>query len=78
LFDSFREVVVADFEFAALPGERPAPLCLVAHELRSERRFRVWKDQFGSAAPYATGADTLFVAYYASAELGCHRALAGC
>jgi hypothetical protein len=75
LFDSFREVVVADFEFAALPGERPAPLCLVAHELRSGRRFRVWKDQFGPAVPYAIGDDTLFVAYYASAELGCHRAL---
>ena len=66
---------MADFEFAALPGERPTPLCLVAHELRSGRRFRVWKDQFGPAAPYATGSDTLFVAYYASAELGCHRAL---
>jgi DNA polymerase-1 len=25
--------------------------------------------------PYATGPDVLFVAYYASAELGCHRAL---
>ena len=75
MFNSFREVVVADFEFAALPGERPAPLCLVAHELRGGRRFRVWKDQFGPAPPYAIGADTLFVAFYASAELGCHRVL---
>jgi DNA polymerase family A len=71
----FREVVVADFEFAIPPGERPQPVCLVAHELRSGRRFRVWKDQFGAAPPYATGADVLFVAYYASAELGCYRVL---
>jgi hypothetical protein len=71
----YREIVVADFEFATLPGERPDPLCLVAHELRSGRRFRVWKNQFGLAPPYATGPDTLFVAYYASAELGCYRVL---
>ena len=70
-----QEVVVADFEFAATPGERPVPLCLVAHELRSGRRFRVWQDKFDKAPPYATGADVLFVAYYASAELGCYRAL---
>jgi len=67
--------VVADFEFATPPGDRPGPLCLVAHELRSGRRFRVWEDQFGPAPPYAAGPDVLFVAYYASAELGCYRVL---
>src|SRR6516225_635716 len=51
------------------------PVCLVAHELRSGRRFRIWQDQFGPAPPYATGPDVLFVAYYASAELGCYRVL---
>jgi DNA polymerase-1 len=72
---AFREVVVADFEFAATPGERPDPVCLVAHELRSGRKFRIWQDQLGPTPPYATGADVLFVAYYASAELGCYRVL---
>jgi DNA polymerase I len=71
----FSEVVVADFEFAAITGERPDPVCLVAHELKSGRRFRVWKDQFGSAPPYEAGPDVLFVAFYASAELGCYRVL---
>jgi DNA polymerase family A len=75
MIDRFREVVVADFEFAITPGERPKPVCLVAHELRSGCRFRVWLDQLGAAPPYATGPDVLFVAYYASAELGCYRAL---
>src|SRR5262249_35973629 len=28
-----------------------------------------------SRAPYGTGPDTLFVAFFASAELGCHRVL---
>ena len=71
----FREVVAADFEFVVTSGNRPAPVCLVAHELHSGRRFRVWWDQFGSAPPYATGPDVLFVAYYASAELSCYRVL---
>jgi DNA polymerase-1 len=71
----FREVVVVDFEFTALPGERPAPVCLVAYELRSGRRFRIWQDQFGSMPPYAHGPDVLFVAYFSSADLGCYRML---
>jgi DNA polymerase I len=75
VFDTFREVVVVDTEFAATAGDRPIPVCLVAHELRSGRRFRIWQDQFGPSPPYATGPDVLFVAYYASAELGCYRVL---
>jgi hypothetical protein len=75
VLDAFRELVVADFEFAATPGNQPAPVCLVAHELRSGRRFRIWQEELGPAPPYATGPDVLFVAYYASAELGCYRVL---
>ena len=75
MLDTFREVVVADFEFAISPGERPDPTCLVAHELRSGRRFRLMRDKMGPEPPYATGPDVLFVAYYASADLGCYRAL---
>jgi len=64
-----------DFEFVAAPGERPVPVCLVARELKSERTIRLWRDQFGPVPPYPTDADSLFIAYYASAELGCHLAL---
>jgi DNA polymerase I len=73
--DAFREIVLADFEFNALPGERPRPVCLVAHELRADRWHHIWQDQFGVAPPYATGPDVLFVAFVASAELGCYRAV---
>src|SRR6516165_10232917 len=69
----FAETVVADFEYAVTAGGRPRPTCLVAHELTSGRRFRV--TEFGPAPPYATGPNVLFVAYFASAELGCYRAL---
>jgi DNA polymerase-1 len=75
LLDTFREIVVVDAEFTTTTGERPGPVCLVAHELRSGRHFRLWQDQFGPLPPYATGPDVLFVAYYASAELGCYRVL---
>jgi len=75
VLDAFREIVVVDFEFTATPGNRPVPVCLVAHEQRSGRRFRIWHDQFGPTPPYTTGPDVLFVAYYASAELGCYRVL---
>ena len=43
MLDAFREVVVVDTEFTAIAGERPEPVCLVAHELRSGRRFRIFE-----------------------------------
>ena len=33
----YREAWAVDFEFAAPPGHRPRPLCLVARELRSKQ-----------------------------------------
>jgi hypothetical protein len=75
MLPAFREIVLADFEFEGGQGERPVPVCLVAHELHSGRRFQIFQDQLGTAPPCASGSDVLFVAYYASAELGCYRAL---
>jgi DNA polymerase I len=71
----FDETVLVDFEFVDKPGERPEVVCLVAHELRSGRRFPIWQDQLGKEPPYRTDRKTLFVAYYAAAELTCHLAL---
>src|SRR5262245_3183518 len=60
----------------AATGERPVPLCVVARELRTGRVERVWLDGTRPPVPpYGIGPDVLFVAYYASAELGCHLAL---
>jgi hypothetical protein len=71
----FKEIWAVDFEFDAKSGENPEPVCLVAWEMRSGRKVRLWRDEFSVAPPYPTGADVLFVAYYASAEIGCHLAL---
>jgi DNA polymerase-1 len=69
------EIWCVDFEFQAADGERPVPVCLVALELRSCRRLRLWADELGPEPPFRTDAGALFVAYYASAELGCFLAL---
>jgi hypothetical protein len=71
----FRELWAADFEFRALPGERPVPVCMVARELRSGRLLRRWQDELPDRPPFEVGPDTLFVAYVAQAELGCFAAL---
>lgn len=77
MIDTFREIWVADFEFSAPPGERPQPLCLVAREFRSGRLVRLWRDQLHALRipPFDIGRGTMFVAYYASAELGCFQSL---
>jgi hypothetical protein len=72
----YRRLWAADFEFTAPPGERPVPLCLVARELRSGALVRHWlTDGAPPAPPFDTGPGALFIAYYASAELGCFLAL---
>jgi DNA polymerase I len=68
-------VWAVDFEFTAHDGERPAPICMVARELCSGRTIRLWRDQFGPAPPFPIDDSAIFIAYYASAELGCFRAL---
>lgn len=70
-------VWLIDFEFAAPPGERITPVCLVARELRSNRLLRFWADDLAGLCkpPFPTGADSLVIAYYAAAEMGCFLAL---
>ena len=73
----FKEVWAVDFEFTAQHGERTSPICMVAVELLSGTVIRLWHNELNnlSTAPFNTGSDSLFVAYYASAEIGCFLAL---
>ena len=73
--DHFREVVLCDFEFVSQPGERQIPVCMVAWELSSGRKLRIWQDQFGPTPPFEIGRDVAVVSYFASAESGCFRSL---
>lgn len=73
----FRELWAADFEFTAPDGERPRPFLLVARELRSGRTVTLFGDELTARTmpPYPVDRDALFIAFYASAEMGCHLAL---
>lgn len=73
----FREIWLLDFEFAAAEGDLPSPRCMVATELFTGRTFRLWESDLTrlDRAPFDVGAGTLVVAYYASAEIACFRAL---
>jgi DNA polymerase I len=73
----YQEIWIVDFEFSAATGERPVPICMVAWEVTSGRKIRLWQDDLEKrmAPPYPVAGDCLMVAYYASAEIGCHLAL---
>ncbi len=75
--DHFDEIWGVDFEFSCPPGERPQLACLVAIEVKSGRRIRVWKDELATmkTPPYSIGPRSLFVAFTATAEFSCHLAL---
>ena len=72
----WKSIWAVDFEFAGKDGDTPRPLCVVAHDLLSGRWTRQWLDgESAPGCPYGTGPDDLVIAYYASAEIGCHLAL---
>src|SRR5215213_7011937 len=50
---------------------------MVARGLCSGREVRLWREELLAlpTAPFDTGPESVFVAYYASAELGCFLAL---
>ena len=75
--NQFREILALDFEFNQTPGNLPEIRCMVAKELRSGRVIRLWADQLTrlSAPPFGTGSDTLVIAYFSTAELGCFISL---
>lgn len=74
--EGISRVIFADFEFSAPPGELPRPICVVFREQGQASSNKVWLDSgVRREPPYEVDRSTLFVAYYASAEIGCHLAL---
>lgn len=73
----FTEIWLVAFEFTAFPGHHPTPIVMVARELISGCVLRIAADALVGlrSAPFDTGPDSLFVAYYASAEFSCFLAL---
>jgi DNA polymerase-1 len=77
MLSQFNKVWLVDFEFSAPPGERPRVLCLVAREYRTGQTIKLWEDDLRSMdrPPFSIDTTSLYVAYYASAEMSCHLAL---
>jgi hypothetical protein len=71
----YREVWSCDFEFSAPPGELPEVVCGVFKEWRTGRVIRRFVEDLRPEPPFDTGPDSLFVAFFASAEFGCFKAL---
>lgn len=73
----YREIWAVDFEFHGAPGECPTVVCMVALELRTGCRIRLWQDALYklSAPPFSIDESALYIAYFASAEFSCHLVL---
>jgi DNA polymerase I len=68
----FEQIIFADFEFVAKPGERPDVVCLAWHEWPSGQTHCLWHDQLGDNPPYRIDDKVLFACFVANAELDCH------
>ena len=75
--EDYQEIWFVDFEYQATEGERPVVNCMVAHELRTGQTLRCFTEELCGCRvpPFNIGADSLVVAYFASAEMGCFRVL---
>src|SRR5208283_3885062 len=77
MLPQFNRIHVIDFEFLANPGEKPNPVCLVAHEIKLGKTYKIWLEgqnpSFKLFFPF--GEEDLLVGYYSSAEWGCYLAL---
>jgi len=73
----FDSVWSLDFEFSQPSGERPTVVCLVAREFHTKRLIRLGMNELATinAPPFALGEDSLFVAYFSSAEWNCFLSL---
>ena len=71
----FREIYAVDFEYLAPEGEHQEPVCLVAWELRTRQKIRLWRDEMGVSPPYDISRESLFVSFASDAEMSCHLAL---
>jgi DNA polymerase I len=73
----YEAIWAIDFEYKAPDGERPTLHCMVGRELKSGRTIRLWDDVLRAHVlpPFRIDNSTLVVAYYASAEMTCFKAL---
>jgi len=59
----FARVILEDFEFIPIPGERPDVVCMVFYDLSTGQTSRLWRDQLNDQLPYHGGSNTLVVSF---------------
>ena len=74
VFDNFKNVVVYDYEFKITDGNPPSPVCVVYKELHSQKIIKQWLLEEAPRSPFEIS-ETLFIAHFSNAEVGCDVAL---
>ena len=73
-WEDFDNFVVVDYEFRGGNGNPQIPICYLAKDVKTGVTTSHWIDN-DKTPSYPTDEKTLFIAYYASAELHCHKVL---
>ncbi len=73
MLHNYNNIFLVDFEYRAGQGEQVEPRCMVALDYKTKKLIRMREEDLKvqSDAPFPIGDDTLFVSYYASAEISC-------
>lgn len=72
-WDDFKNIWVIDYEFnGSDKGNIQNPLCYAGKNLFTNETITHWIDGTETGPLYSTDDDTLIVAFFASAEMGCH------
>jgi DNA polymerase-1 len=73
----YSSIILCDTEFerGGVEGNLSRPVCVVAKDYITGQEWRLRRGEFGATPPFPTGPESLFVAYYASAEIGTFEVL---
>jgi DNA polymerase I len=71
-WDDFKELWVIDYEFLGGYGNPQQPICYVAKNIGTEEIIPHWINGTETSPDYPVNDSSLIIAYYASAEMGCH------
>lgn len=74
-WEDFKTYTVVDYEYYGVNGDLPKPICYTAAISSNNSIIRHWINGNEITPQYPTDNNTLFIAYYSSAEFGCHEVL---
>jgi len=74
-WDDFKTKWIVDYEFYSKDGNPPKPICYVAINPDTNEIIKHWITDKEEKPLYSIDNKSLFIAYFASAEIGCHKAL---